>query len=100
MPLDEIKALITGMLDRLDTLDATVKFDFKEDGILFVDATESPAVLSHDDDLADCTIKVSPGNLEKILQGRLDPMLAYTMGRLKIKGSTGTATKLTGLLKA
>lgn len=98
MPLTQIEALMSEMLDQLDTLDATIKFDFKDDGVLYLDATQSPAVLSHEDDHADCTIKVSPQNMEKIIQGKLDPMLAYTLGKLKIKGSTGTAMKLTSLL--
>jgi len=98
MSLDQVKEQMAEMLSDLETLNATVKFDCKEDGIIFLDATESPAVLSDDDDIADCTIRISTKNLEKLVAGKLDPMLAYTMGKLKIKGSMGKALKLTSLL--
>lgn len=98
MSLDQVKEQMAEMLPDLETLNATVKFDCKEDGIIFLDATESPAVLSDEDDIADCTIRISTKNLEKLVAGKLDPMLAYTMGKLKIKGSMGKALKLTSLL--
>jgi len=98
MSLDQVKEQMAEMLPDLETLNATVKFDCKEDGIIFLDATQSPATLSDDDDIADCTIRISTKNLEKLVAGKLDPMLAYTMGKLKIKGSMGKALKLTSLL--
>lgn len=98
MSLDRIEEQMSKMLGELESLNATVKFDCKEDGVIFLDATECPASLSHDDDMADCTIRISAKNLDKLINGKLDPMLAYTMGKLKIKGSMGTAMKLTGLL--
>lgn len=98
MSLDHVKEQMSDMLGDLETLNATIKFDCKEDGIIFLDATQHPALLSEDDDVADCTIRISTKNLEKLIAGRLDPMLAYTMGKLKIKGSMGTALKLTNLL--
>jgi putative sterol carrier protein len=98
MSVDQVKEQMTELLPNLETLNATIKFDCKEDGIIFLDATQSPAVLSDDDDIADCTIRISTKNLEKLVAGKLDPMLAYTMGKLKIKGSMGKALKLTSLL--
>ncbi len=98
MSLEEIEERMATMLSDLESLNATVKFDCKEEGILFLDATECPALLSREDDMADCTIRISTKNLDKLLNGKLDPMLAYTMGKLKVKGSMGTAMKLTGLL--
>ncbi len=98
MSLSHVEEQMTDLLGELESLNATVKFDCREDGIIYLDATDVPASLSHDDDIADCTIRISVKNLEKLLNGKLDPMLAYTMGKLKIKGSMGTAMKLTNLL--
>jgi putative sterol carrier protein len=98
MSLDHVKEQMTDMLGELESLNATIKFDCKEDGIIFLDATQGQAQLSDDDDVADCTIRISTKNLEKLIAGKLDPMLAYTMGKLKVKGSMGTALKLTNLL--
>ncbi|SCA54757.1 Sterol-binding protein [Candidatus Terasakiella magnetica] len=98
MSIEQVEERMSEMLDDLESLNATVKFVCKNDGVIFLDATETPAVLSHEDDMADCTIKITTQNLEKLLAGKLDPMLAYTMGKLKVKGSMGIAMKLTGLL--
>ncbi|HBN49391.1 MAG TPA: sterol carrier protein, partial [Thalassospira sp.] len=53
-----------------------------------------------DDDMsdADCILKIKKANLEKMIAGKLDPMLAFTMGKLKIKGSMGVAAKLSSML--
>jgi len=98
MSLEAAETQMGEYLDSLSKLDATVKFECKNEGVIFLDATESPAVLSHEDDAADCTIRITSDNLIKLMNGKLDPMLAYTMGKLKIKGSMGVAMKLTGLL--
>ena len=42
----------------------------------------------------DCTIKVSRDNLVKLVNGEMDPILAYTLGRIKIQGSMDIAMKL------
>ena len=62
----------------------------------------SPVIIKtiSDDDLsdADCILKIKKANLEKLIAGKLDPMLAFTMGKLKIKGSMGVAAKLSSML--
>jgi len=98
MSLDSVEEKMEAMIGDLGNLNATVKFDCKGEGFIFLDATCDPAEISHDDDVADCTIKISTQNLEKLLDGRLDPMLGFTMGKIKVKGSMGIAMKLTNLL--
>jgi putative sterol carrier protein len=46
-----------------------------------------------------CTIRVSAENMEKLMAGALNPMLAYTLGKLKIDGSMGVAMKVAALLE-
>jgi putative sterol carrier protein len=38
-------------------------------------------------------------DLEKLTAGELNPMLAYTLGRLKVEGSMGIAMKVAALLE-
>lgn len=38
-------------------------------------------------------------NLEKLIKGKLNPMLAFSTGRLRVRGSQGVALKLAGLLE-
>jgi putative sterol carrier protein len=42
---------------------------------------------------------VSAADLEKIIAGTLDATMAFMTGKLKVKGNTGIAMKLAGVLK-
>lgn len=48
----------------------------------------------------DVIFTVSADNLAKIAQGKLDPILAYTMKKLKVDGSIDKALKLKELVKS
>lgn len=79
-------------------LKARVLFDLGDDGAILVDASTSPPEVHEDSGEADCTIRVSADNLEKLMTGAMNPTLAYTLGRLKIDGSMGLAMKVASLL--
>lgn len=80
-------------------LDSTLKFDFKGDGYIFVNAEQVPNVVSNEDAEADCTIKISVENFESLAKGDLDPTTAFMMGKLKIEGNMGIAMKLQSVFK-
>ncbi len=95
MSLDQIMATVNAQLTNLTGLDAKLAFDFGDDGIIAIDATQTPPVICEDpDEDVDCTIKLSMDNFEKLAAGNLNPMFAYTMGKLKIEGSLGLAMKI------
>lgn len=99
MSYESVSEKIQAKLARAGGLDKRVKFDFGDEGILFVDNTQSPAVISQDDEDADVTLVVSLDNFEAILEGKKDPNIAFMMGQLKVKGSMGLAMKLNGILE-
>jgi putative sterol carrier protein len=75
-----------------------VKFILEEGGIIFWDGTEHPPAIDNEDKPdATTTIRISPENLEKLMEGALDPTLAYMTGKLKVEGSMGVALKLTAM---
>ena len=75
-----------------------VKFVLEEDGIIFWDGTEHPPAIDNEDRPdATTTIRISPENLKKLIDGALDPTLAYMTGKLKVEGSMGVALKLTSM---
>lgn len=88
-------------LPKLARLGAVVRFDLGNDGAWLVDARTNAPTLDQDDggdaDAA-CTIKITPDNLIKLMDGRLDPMLGYTLGKIKVSGSMGVAMKLVGAI--
>lgn len=96
MPLDEIAEKLKS---RMAGFNHTAKFDFDDEGILFVDATQSPVVTSNEDKDAEVTLRTSIETFEKILSGSQDPNLAFMMGKLKVSGSMGLALKLNAMLE-
>lgn len=82
-------------LPKLSGLGAVVCFDLGADGQWLVDARTRQPSLSRQDDLDPaCVIKISADNLGKLINGRMDPMLGYAMGKIKVRGSMGVAMKL------
>lgn len=99
MSLELLVEKIKPKMARAVGLNAKVKFNFGEDGILFVDTTISPPSISHEDGDADTTFSTSLETFQKILDGTQDPNLAFMMGKLKISGSMGLAMKLNSILE-
>ncbi|PZO82753.1 MAG: SCP-2 sterol transfer family protein [Micavibrio aeruginosavorus] len=96
MSLDDIAEKLER---RLAGFNHTIKFDFDEDGILFVDAVQNPPVVTRNDDDAEVTLTTTVETFEKILAGTQDPNIAFMMGKLKVKGSMGLALKLNSMLE-
>lgn len=86
----------------LRSVNARVRFALGEETIM-VDARRHPVVIDSGSGgataEADCTIRISPDNLRKLMGGQLNPMLAFTLGKLKVDGSKGVAMKLAQALE-
>lgn len=100
MSLDEIVAEMQKQSDKLKELHHTVLFDLGDDGKVLLDATGDPVTITPnpDSDEAETTLVLSSENMLKLMNGDLNPMVAFTMGRLKVFGSKGIALKLSSLL--
>jgi putative sterol carrier protein len=85
--------------DALSTLGYRVRFDLTDGGSILVDATGGTVdVSTAEGGEADTVMKLSSDNLLKLVQGKLNPMIAFSTGRLKVQGSQGVAMKLAALL--
>ncbi len=98
MTIDDIAGDFRARAGEFTGLKARVMFDLGDDGSLVVDATEAPPEITVEPGEADCTIRLSLANLEKLMAGKLSPTLAYAMGKLRIEGSMGLAMKVAALL--
>ena len=99
MSLETITAKIKEKMAMAAGLEAKVKFDFGDDGLVFVDTTQSPPEIGHDDAESDLTLETSMETFQAILDGTQDPNIAFMMGKLKVKGSMGLAMKLNAVLE-
>lgn len=46
-----------------------------------------------------CAITIDMTNFNKLIDGKLDPVLAFTTGKLKVDGDAGKALEFANLLK-
>ena len=80
-------------------LGASVKFDFGDDGCLFLDATESPNVVNNDNADAQCTMIISIENFMEMASGELDGTAAFMSGKLRIEGVFTTVAREHGVVE-
>lgn len=99
MSLESVTENVKTKLAMAQGLDARVKFDFGDDGLIHIDNTQSPAEISHEDKEADVTLICALDTFEGFLSGTKDPNIAFMMGQLKVKGSMGLAMKLNAVLE-
>lgn len=77
-------------------VNAVINFKFDE-GVIHLDDTTSPTLVSNEEKNAACTIKMTLANFEKLMTGNLNPMMAFMAGKMKIEGDKGVAMKLAAL---
>mgnify|MGYP000534058974 CR=1 FL=1 len=75
-------------------LDATLKFDCGEDGVICIDGKSAPNTVSNINLDTDCTVGITLENLNAMLAGDLEPATGFMMGKLKVTGDMGVAMRL------
>ncbi len=96
-----MEQLLEGIKERAANTPAignTLKFDFGEGNIVYLDGSGDQNVVTNEDKDADCLIIVTPENFMALASGDLNPMMAVMSGKVKIKGDMGVAMKLQSLL--
>ena len=78
------------------SIGSKIKFQFDE-GIIYLNDTVTPAIVSNEDLNAECVVRVSISNFEKLMSGDMNPTGAFMMGKLKIDGDMSVAMKLSAL---
>lgn len=93
--------MLTDLLPKLQkaleakSFEGSLKFDCGDDGVIvLVDGTATNV-----DQDTDCSLKMSQSDVVKLLAGKLNPMTALMLGKIKISGNPAIAMKLADLLK-
>jgi putative sterol carrier protein len=96
--LEDVTNKLKGMVSEDTGLGNTLKFDLGDDGAVYLDATQTPNVVTNDDKDAACTVKISSDDFSALLEGDLDPMAAFSLGKLQVDGDMSVAMKLGNVL--
>ncbi|MFZ5791576.1 MAG: SCP2 sterol-binding domain-containing protein [Pseudomonadota bacterium] len=96
--IEELTRTLTEKVKLMQPLGYRLKIELEEGGLLLWDGTGPMAVIGNEDGDADTTLKMTAANAKALLEGRLDPTLAYMTGKLKVEGKLGVAMKLASML--
>lgn len=88
--------------EKVSNIKAVYEFNLTDDpttGIWTVDLSgAAPAVNQGSSGKPDCTVSIATKHLSDIVEGKLNPQMAFMTGKLKVKGNMGLALKLGAIL--
>ncbi|MBP9152561.1 MAG: acyl-CoA dehydrogenase family protein [Flavobacteriales bacterium] len=94
MSFEAIESAIKEKAAAAKPLGNTLKFNFGEQNIMLNGLGDSNVVSINDATEAQCTVDVAMEDLTSMLAGNLNPMNAFMMGKIKVKGDMSVAMKL------
>ena len=89
-----IEKAVEALAAKVSTFDGSAKFTIEGEGSIVLD---SEGVRASDDE-TDVTLTASAETFEGLLNGDVNPTMAFMQGKLKIDGSMGQAMKLASVL--
>ena len=99
MSLEDIQKAINDKLALAPQIGARIKFNMGDEGVVFIDGTQNPPVVNNEDEAADTTFTGSADVMKQIIDGSLDPTMAFMTGKIKVEGSMGYAMKVASFLE-
>lgn len=88
---DTITAAVAALAAKMpDGFDGVAKFVIEGEGAIMID----PSGVRAGDDPADVTMTASAEVFQAILQGEMNPTMAFMTGKLAVDGAMGLALKL------
>jgi putative sterol carrier protein len=99
MSLESVTSAIRAKAALAPKLGHRVTIDLGTDGIIYWDGTAVPAVINNEAGESETTLTLSLDDLQKLIDGSLNPTVAYMTGKLKVAGSLGVALKIAQLFE-
>ncbi|AGT08435.1 SCP2 sterol-binding domain-containing protein [Paracoccus aminophilus] len=89
-----VDAAVDALSKKVQNFDSTAKFVIEDEGAIVIDANGVRA----GDEETEVTLTANRETFEGLLDGSVNPTMAFMTGKLKIDGSMGVAMKLGTLL--
>ncbi len=89
-----VEAAVEALSKKVQNFDSSAKFVITDEGSIIIDEN---GVRASDED-ADVTLTASRETFEGLLDGSVNPTMAFMTGKLKVDGAMGVAMKLGTLL--
>lgn len=94
MSVESIVSKLTEVIGGGSGLDGSLKMNMGDEGSIRIEGTE----VTTDDGDADATINISLEDAVAMMNGELNPTMAFMQGKLSVDGNMGMAMKLSNLL--
>ena len=94
MDLQAITESLRAKVGDASGLDATLKFDCGDDGVVYLDGRSVPNTVDNLNRDADCTLTMTRENLAALMTGELEPATGFMTGRFNVEGDMSVALKL------
>ena len=100
--------LVTKVRNMASTVDASnrdflavqINITGKDPGVFYVEVKDHRINVEPYEYIdRNCAITINMTNFNKLIDGKLDPVLAFTTGKLKVEGDAGKALEFANLLK-
>ena len=103
MKFDELLAKVRKLSEKADVsemgfLAVQVNITGKESGVFYVEVKDHKiSVEPYEYNDRNCAVTMSMTDFNKLLDGKLNPVTAFTMGKLKVDGDIGKALEFSKL---
>jgi putative sterol carrier protein len=94
MDMQAITAALRDKVGDSSGLNATLKFDCGDDGVVIIDGKSTPNTVDNTNRDTDCTVAITRENLAALISGELEPTTGFMMGKFKVSGDMSVALKL------
>jgi beta-glucuronidase len=98
LPLTQALSDLADKLADQQLSPTTIKFDVADEGIYRLVIGEGGCSIEQGEGEAEATIKIAAKDAVELMTGKLNPMVAFTTGKIKIEGNMQALMALQGLL--
>ena len=105
MTFNELVEKVRKLSEKVDVsnqgfLAVQINITGKEAGVFYVEVKDGRINVEPYEYIdRNCAITISPTDFNKLIDGKLDPMVAFTIGKLKVDGDLGKALEFSKLIK-